>query len=302
MILGIKGSDEKWEDVIKTLEMIGGINKSNYKGNGVCSYYYIDRITNDIKTTINDKVLCCMSIEEFNEEYPYCKGDVVKLKEGDKVVITDMYWDNIDEILLYKCKSMISNKEYYALDVSLIDSLIDSPSHKSDYNDEESINSSENPVYDVSCKCDKIRVTLKDYQDKVELELCGYELKQENDKTFLIRTPEYPKTYEECCDVLELGNDERHINVNITNIETLENKVFEAFIRLIRCRDAYWKLCNDWKPNPNEQNYSIRYFKGNIVKQYTFGCSSALEFPNEEMHNNFSMFFKDDIELCKELL
>lgn len=302
MTLGIKGSDEKWDDVIKTLEMIGGINKSNYTGTGVLSYYYIDPITNDIKSTINDKSLCSMSIEAFIEQYPYCKGDTVKLKGGDKVVITDTYWDSIDENLLYKCKSMISYKEYYALDVSLIDSLIESPFHKSDDNDEEPINSSENPVYGVSCKCNKIRVDLKDYQDKVELELCGYELKQENDKFFLIRTPENPKTYEECCDVLELGNDERDINVNITNIETLENKVFEAFIRLIRCRDAYWRLNNDWKPNPNEQIYSIRCFKGNIVKQYSFGCSSALEFPNEEICDNFSVFFKDDIELCKELL
>lgn len=303
MTLGIKGNDDKGQDVIKALEMIGGINKSNYRGVGVYTYYYIDPITNDIKTTINKNKLHTMTLEEFNKEYPYRKGDTVKLKEGDKVVITDIRWDSLEETVLYKAKSIITNKEYYCIDNSLIDGMIDKVSPADNDDNDDAINSAGNPIYDTYAKRDKIRVTNKDYQDKVELELCGYELKQEDSKFFLIRSSEYPATYENCCEILGLDEDERDINVDIVNIETSsEYKVFESFIKLIRCRDAYWKLHNNWKPNPDEQNYSIRYFKGNIVKLYSFGCSSALEFPNEEIRDNFLAFFNDDIELCKELL
>ena len=79
----------------------------------------------------------------------------------------------------------------------------------------------------------------------------------------------YPKTYDECCDVLELDDDERYINVNITNIETLENKKFEAFISLIRCRNAYWKIAGEqmgsgkpWNPSKNDTVCNIfRFWK-----------------------------------------
>lgn len=49
----------------------------------------------------------------------------------------------------------------------------------------------------------------------------------------------------------------------MTNIETLENEMFETFIKLIRCRDAYWKIAGEqmglekpWKPDWKDTSQS----------------------------------------------
>lgn len=163
-----------------------------------------------------------------------------------------------------------------------------------------------------------IRTEIKEPIKKINLDIPeGYEFfGVDNNKVILIpKQPPYPKSYEECCDVLELDNDERHINVYMTNIETLENKMFEAFIRLIRCRNAYWRIAGKelglekpWEPDWNDTSqikHSIWFDNNGICiksNRISYAVQHILTFPTSEIREIFYENFKDLIEKCKELL
>ena len=115
---------------------------------------------------------------------------------------------------------------------------------------------------------------------------------------------QYPKTYEECCDVLSLGENGKLYT------KGYKASLIQDFHKLLICRNAYWKiagekmgLCKPWKPSKNDNVYCIFRLKGEIVKDnFVFGDSLILEFPTEEMRDSFYENFKDLIESCKELL
>ena len=125
-------------------------------------------------------------------------------------------------------------------------------------------------------------------------------------------SPTYPKTYNECCDVLNIPNDERYIDVDVP---LNYNKVLNAFTELLICRDAYWKIAGEWmeldKPwepewtNPNIDLYVI--INGcynevyNAKYERCFGQRN-FAFPTVEMRDAFYENFKDLIEKCKKLL
>lgn len=119
--------------------------------------------------------------------------------------------------------------------------------------------------------------------------------------------PQYPKTYEECCEVLfpttiELGKVSAH---------GYNGKLLEKFGELLICRNAYWKTAGEqmglgkpWKPDWNEQTpkYTIVVLANELVKRYALTQNFILVFPTEEMRNAFYKNFKELIETCKELL
>ena len=151
-----------------------------------------------------------------------------------------------------------------------------------------------------------------DAPDKTELVL-GYEfeVKVEGGKTFVARKqPQYPKTYEECCEVL--GKTKAYQSVSGYKTELLED-----FQKLLICRDAYWKIAGDeiglgkpWEPDYNEESYEqgspikyVIYYTGtHITKGQKCTPSYILAFPTKEMRDAFYENFKDLIEECKELL
>lgn len=114
--------------------------------------------------------------------------------------------------------------------------------------------------------------------------------------------PKYPKTYEECCKVMKCdpwfemntcyhGNELSHL------------------YRLLICRDAYWKLAGDWKPDYDSgvDKFGICCYDGVIVKtnavqHWERHYNKVLDFPTAEMRDAFYENFKDLIEECKELL
>ena len=118
---------------------------------------------------------------------------------------------------------------------------------------------------------------------------------------------EYPKTYEECLPVLEIYN--RFPDVEVYNAKPSECKLFESFIRLKRCRDAYWKIAGEemglgkpWEPSKDKIAYSIYRYSNEIETDFSLGESVTFEFPTEEMRDAFKENFDPDIEICKELL
>jgi hypothetical protein len=142
-----------------------------------------------------------------------------------------------------------------------------------------------------------------------------YEIKQEGEKFYLVKKKKgYPDTYEECLSVLGIYNV--FSDVEIYNAKPSECELFEAFIRLKRCRDAYWKIAGEelglegpWEPDHRgtfEHGTPIKYVIYNIgthiVKERKSSPNHILSFPTEEMAYAFYEAFQKEIEICKKLL
>ena len=145
-----------------------------------------------------------------------------------------------------------------------------------------------------------------DFADKVELDLSNRELIQEDGKWFVVKKKkEYPKTYEECCKVLD-WNHRDYDRVGYKSELLCKLQVLLLF------RDAYWKLAGDemglgkpWEPDWNDDEqfkYIITCRRGCIIKDTYTAKDVILAFPTQEMRDAFYENFKRVIEFCKELL
>jgi hypothetical protein len=130
--------------------------------------------------------------------------------------------------------------------------------------------------------------------------------------SFTTPKKEYPKTYKDCCKVLNIAVRDLDILDNMldtTDIIYSKNldRRLNSFRKLIICRNAYWKIAGDemglgkpWEPCDIKSRYVICRDGDTIVKWY--GISCALEFPTPEMRDTFYENFKKEIEECKDLL
>ena len=145
----------------------------------------------------------------------------------------------------------------------------------------------------------------------------GYIFKDENgnviNATKIVlekKKPKYPRTYEECCEVLGIeGGRLMFNNSGITQYERNLYLKINNFSKLLMCRDAYWKLAGDWKPEfGGEPYYCILVANYKVETKAGFNgltnCTrnTILAFPTEEMRDAFYENFKVLIEECKELL
>lgn len=143
----------------------------------------------------------------------------------------------------------------------------------------------------------------------------GYEffgIDDDNKIVLAEKQPQYPKTYKECFNIC-FGN--KHHIVQVVGLDGLgDNKdLFERFIKLKICRDAYWKIAGEemgldkpWGPdytNLIDLKYCIINdgFHIEVFNSYT-PTNKILIFPTEEMRDAFYENFKDLINECKELL
>lgn len=124
----------------------------------------------------------------------------------------------------------------------------------------------------------------------------------------------YPKTYEECCKMLNIisNNELVFSNPNEESEYAYRNKsLYNAFNRLKICRDAYWKIAGEqmglgkpWEPNwnNNTDKYVIITYKNCVVSDILWNSNALLAFPTTEMRDTFLENFKELIESVKELL
>lgn len=119
-----------------------------------------------------------------------------------------------------------------------------------------------------------------------------------NDKTKTLERLELPKSYTECCEVLELGKKTTFV------VAVKEKEAVSNYIKLRRCRNAYWKLANDWKPDwiAKMDKYTITTWKGRISLDTGTHHNQFLVFPTKKMRDEFYSNFKSLIEECKEFL
>ena len=139
-------------------------------------------------------------------------------------------------------------------------------------------------------------------------------------RRFLTPKPKYPKTYEECCKVLDFCGEyffttyEEGIhlpeNNNVVKIHQIL-KSTSILTKLIICRDVYWKIAGDemglvkpWEPDWNslEPKYTISVSKNSVKLIWEQYYHRVFAFPTEEMRDAFYENFKKEIEICKELL
>lgn len=129
----------------------------------------------------------------------------------------------------------------------------------------------------------------------------GYEFYGINDEGNITLTPKqikYPESYAECCKVL--GIDRELYILCITHKQDL----MANFYRLLVCRDAYWKLADNWKPDWGSvsDKYTIFPVRKEIWRDRGQTVNTVLAFPTPEMREAFYENFKNLIEQCKELL
>lgn len=150
----------------------------------------------------------------------------------------------------------------------------------------------------------------------------GFELQEDGYFSWINRKTKYPKTYEECCKVVNASpyiklvfniDDGQKYSYDVDNLQCYEN------IRRIKiCRDAYWKIAGEelglgkpWEPDWEDETqvkYMITTFNNKLeffssIHSYVVGRRNhILSFPTEEMRDAFYENFKDLIEQCKELL
>ena len=143
----------------------------------------------------------------------------------------------------------------------------------------------------------------------------GYIFKDENgnviNATKIVlekKKPKYPKTYEEC---LEIMND----GVTMACLDKCygyKGPLITKFQKLLFYRDAYWRIAGNemglgksWEPDwedEHQEKYIIGSWLGTIQCLEENFVSHPLAFPTEEMRDEFYENFKEIINECKELL
>ena len=133
-------------------------------------------------------------------------------------------------------------------------------------------------------------------------------------RNFLSPNPQYPKTYEECCKIVNANphirlkydlSDEQKYSYDIDKLQHYEN-----IRKLLICRDAYWKIAGEqmglgkpWTPDWN--HYAEKYVIYQFLHLYFIDKehyrNTILAFPTPEMRDAFYENFKYLIEKCQEL-
>ena len=280
-ILAIKGDEERGNEVIALLEMLGGDNKEHCQGIELGAYYYIDiRGCITYEDCFVEDELEIFTLDEFYKKYPF--------KVGDKVVYTK-FGDNCDDYPV-----TIESMEWTGTTIEYT------------FNDCVTCLAKDLKMWngDSDTVISGIYLNSYDYADEVELNLGDYEIVVRDGRTFAVKKkPVYPKTIEEC--VKLLGVDFR------LDMESYKRKLMANFYRLILCRDAYWKIAGEeleldkpWEPDytKDEKKYCIGYDADKLTTYCISHSNKILAFPTAEMRDAFYENFKDLIKSCRELL
>lgn len=321
--LAIRGHSTRGKEVIELLEMMGGSNIHQYNGEANSYSYYVSSnvILNDRRSIIEDDDFEIFTLEDFLEKYPYKIGDKVIDETGGRPggVVREMKWD--EDVSDMKYHVVFGNGVdfgwyawMYMSDYNKLSSTVENPGEFKSYTislkDDKAIGNSIDSVQSVqfvqSGKIVAVRFNTQNYENEVELQLDDYEIVVRDGKTYAVRKkPAYPKTYEEC---VRIAKNIHGYDINID--APAYRELLESFVKLLICRDAYWKIAGEemglgkpWEPAVQNTISGITRSKDEVEKySCRYGKTRLLEFPTVKMRDAFYENFKDLIELCKELL
>lgn len=335
--LAIKGHSTRGKEVIEILEMLGGkiSHECRYEDGFDFRYvyfidtkenFYIDGFLRGLLDDEHSTDFSIFTLEKFLEKFPFKVGDKV-LARGSAGEITDMKWQgdsffttkeggeviytvmlDTEEEITFLVEDLQPNKEQESMeDNSILNQLseLDSKTFADGYDQ----------GYDDG-QHDMTEWNLPD----------GFIFKDENGNVINAnkivlekKKPKYPKTYEECCYILETSVEAyfEHDGDNLYSNDyeqKLEHKLL-CLRKLLICRDAYWKLAGEemglgkpWKPDFSTIEgggvvYGLHNLKNEIVKiDSVTSVNLIIAFPKAKIRSIFYENFKDLIEQCKELL
>ena len=128
---------------------------------------------------------------------------------------------------------------------------------------------------------------------------------------------EYPKTYKECCEVLDIDAYDLVLSIDYRSNKMKHNdwkrlEKLNTLNQILICRDAYLKLYSEenglekpWEPdwtNEHQVKYTIYTMGNDVIRHVGNYIHAILAFSTAEMRDAFYENFKIDIERCKELL
>lgn len=225
-----------------------------------------------------------------------------KFKVGDEVLINDdkndiciadsMAWHDV-----YTVKSMAWHEDFNRVvyKIEAVDGTID----KHECFAHEMVFFNHKKEESIEEKLEQITLDIPD----------GYEFFgiNDNNKVVLTKQTQYPKTYEECCDVLNIAYPYFDAVDYCICASSYKNELFGKLKKLLICRDAYWKIAGGWEEKRKEKAMHYVIYStllGEVVKDTMPNCIAnyLLDFPTEEMRDAFFENFTELIENCKELL
>lgn len=297
-ILAIKGDAERGNEVIGVLKMFGGkectIPSLRLNGTDTSHVYFITHNENAITTmplaeAVKNTSIRVYGIGAFLGAYPFKVGDVVAIPEYESDVrIVDMYWDGFEvQYVVYRNdeKETYTAKELLDLNADIVDDA--STTLGNNY-----------------CQAGKIAgvcFNKENYENEVELHLGNYEIVNRNGKTYaVLKEPTYPVTFESCLAVLGF----KEYDFKLNGLPYAYREV-ERLARIIACRDAYWKITDNWHPdwtNNNQKKYTIMFYQDQLTKGSGPNKNCILSFPTEELRDKFYDNFYPMITECKHLL
>lgn len=291
--LAIKGHATRGKEVIELLEMLGGINKYNLRGSEDEWFVLDGTLIQRSDRLFAEKGF---ALEEFLEKFPYKVGDKVSSKCLKNYKIGKMEWEIPNNRVIYK----LQGGGWYCAD--------ELQPYKEETMEERQYEELRIPLDDD----DKLATEVTIDGNKI-LPPNGYligKITQLDNGMFVEYVkiqPQYPKTYEECLQILDLGD----FNIDVTYVTREEYNLYTSFIKLKRCRDAYWKIAGEemgigkpWEPEFRfgKKKYSIMTKENKVTRATVEETNRILAFPTEKMRDIFHENFKGLIEQCKDLL
>lgn len=289
-MFAIKGEKKYGKEIIEVLESLGGINEQKWKGSENVNFM-IDTNTKNIISISGLHDVKYFTYREFMFIYsPFVKGDKIYFN-GKQKIVTGKKWlsnkktigiilDNeevvtYDDIINYGKSLTVPKVEIPLINpLDLENKLIISDTYKT-------IEISSDK-YDISIIDGKILL------NKIDL--------TEKEKDFI-----FPESYDEARKLLanKLGAD-----CNPNSEYFFANVNMDKLAKLIACRNAYWSLYKDWKPNWKEfsEKYIICILKDEVKLETTYNRNTILAFPTKLSRNTFYETFRNEIEELKELL
>ena len=149
--------------------------------------------------------------------------------------------------------------------------------------------------------------TIKENEDRYRIHVnYQFEIEVDEGEYYAVRRKSlYPKTYEECCEIIGYEPDRQ-------TVTGYDAELIENFQKLIICRDAYWKIAGEqmgldepWKPDwstEDEIKYVIEVYRNNVRKNSQYYSNTIFAFPTAEMRDAFFENFKKLIEQCEKFL
>lgn len=261
--LAIRDHATRGKEVIEILEMLGGKQTSDIIVEENSFYTIEDGIIKTGVCGLGDEYYTMYTLKEFLEKFPYKVGDKVIYK-SEILPIIGMKWRDSNNTVIYTMKSNCGTIDCY-------DSTWMKP-----YKEQEPMSIPETMKQITNIAENLIKIDIPN----------GYEFAGVDNQQVVFEkvNPQYPKTYEECCDILELS----YISYCVGYKEDL----LDDFQKLLICRDAYWKIYG-FNPKTKSEVYYM-----NSLPSY---LRDLFPMPTEEMRYIFYKNFKNKLENCKNL-